>query len=135
MLIKTIAAKQYTKANEIIREQLRLKIECRLVEAKKALAAMMYSEVTDFEEVPLDEAARFKIVRARIRNGKVQRRKKVATADGYTFRGGKLKRMSVRERRNRRMAQRRAKIKRRAKLGRALRKRKLSLIKRKRLGV
>jgi len=75
--------------------------------------------------------ARIKIVKVRIRNGKVQRRKKVSNVSGYTLRGGGLKRMTPTERRNRRMGQRRGKIKRRAervqirmKFKRALRKRK-----------
>ena len=75
--------------------------------------------------------ARIKIVKVRIRNGKVQRRKKVSNVSGYTLRGGSLKRMTPTERRNRRMGQRRGKIKRRAervqirmKFKRALRKRK-----------
>ena len=86
------------------------------------------------EEETLDEA-RFKIVRARIRNGKVQRRKKVSTAPGLTFRGGKLTRMSPSERRHRKMGQRRGKLKRRAKMSRILRKRTMSLRKRSRLGI
>jgi hypothetical protein len=86
------------------------------------------------EEETLDEA-RFKIVKARIRNGVVQRRKKVSTAPGLTFRGGKLTRMSPTERRHRKMGQRRGKLKRRAKLSRTLRKRTMSLRKRSRLGI
>ena len=86
------------------------------------------------EEESLDEA-RFKIVKARIRNGKVQRRKKVSTAPGLTFREGKLIRMSPSERRHRKMGQRRGKLKRRAKMSRILRKRTMSLRKRSRLGI
>ena len=86
------------------------------------------------EKKSLDEA-RFKIVRARIRNGVVQRRKKVSTAPGLTFRGGKLTRMSPTERRHRKMGQRRGKLKRRAKMSRTLRKRTMSLRKRSRLGI
>tara|TARA_R110000868_G_scaffold300597_1_gene561035 strand:+ start:914 stop:1585 length:672 start_codon:yes stop_codon:yes gene_type:complete len=88
----------------------------------------------NMEEETLDEA-RFKIVRARIRNGVVQRRKKVSTAPGLTFRGGKLTRMSPAERRHRKMGQRRGKLKRRAKMSRTLRKRTMSLRKRSRLGI
>lgn len=88
----------------------------------------------DVKEETLDEA-RFKIVKARIRNGVVQRRKKVSTAPGLTFRGGKLTRMSPSERRHRKMGQRRGKLKRRAKMSRTLRKRTMSLRKRSRLGI
>lgn len=78
---------------------------------------------------------RIKLVKARIRGGKIQRRKKVSNVPGMTLRGGKLKRMSPTERRNRRMGQKRGKMKRRAKLARTLQKRKRSLQKRKTLGL
>ena len=79
--------------------------------------------------------ARFRIIKARIRNGKIQRRKKISTVPGLTFRGGKLIRMSPAERRRRKMGQRRGKLKRRTKLSRTLRKRTMSLRKRSRLGI
>ena len=80
-------------------------------------------------EVELGEA-NFRIIKARIRGGKVQRRRKVSTRPGYTIRGGKLVRMSSQERQKRKMAARRSKAKRKAKLSRALQKRKMSLRKR-----
>ncbi len=86
------------------------------------------------KESELDEA-RIKIVKARIRGGKVQRRKKVSNVAGYTFRGGQLKRMSPMERRRRKLGQRKGKIKRKAKLQRALIKRKRSLMRRKSIGL
>lgn len=85
--------------------------------------------------IQLDEAPRVKIIKARVRGGKVQRRKKVATQAGYTIRKGKVTRMSTAERRNRKMAARRAKLKRKAKMARALMARKRSLRKRAALGV
>ena len=53
--------------------------------------------------------ANFKIVRARVRGGKIQRKRKVATRPGYTIRGGKLVRMSSQERLKRKMQCARAK--------------------------
>jgi hypothetical protein len=85
--------------------------------------------------IQLDEAPRVKIVKARVRGGKIQRRKKVSNVAGYTLRGGKMKRMSAKERLNRKISQRRGKLKRKAKLARALMKRKRSLRKRSTLGV
>lgn len=76
-----------------------------------------------------------KIVRARIRGGKVQRKKKVATRPGYTIRGGKLVKMSSKERQKRKMAARKGKVKRKAKMARAIMKRKRSMRKRQSLGV
>jgi hypothetical protein len=87
----------------------------------------------------LDEAARWKIVKLRIRNGKVQRRKKVSTLSGFTFRkkGGStvFMRIPTTERIRRRIGARRAKIKRRAHLSRSKQRRKRSLIKLRGLGV
>ena len=89
------------------------------------------------EEFSIDELyeARIKIVKARIRGGKVQRRKKVSNVAGYTLRGGQLKRMSPMERRRRKLGQRKGKIKRKAKLQRSLIKRKRSLMRRKSIGL
>jgi hypothetical protein len=86
------------------------------------------------EKEELDEA-RINIVKARIRGGKVQRRKKVSNVPGMTLRGGQLKRMSAAERRRRKMGARKGKMKRMAKMSRALMKRKRSLQKRKSLGL
>jgi len=79
--------------------------------------------------------ASFKIVRARVRGGKIQRRKKVSTRPGYTFRGGKLIRMSPAERRKRKLGARRGKIKRRSKMNRSNMKRARSNRKRNALGL
>lgn len=78
---------------------------------------------------------RAKIIRIRVRGGKVQRRKKLSDVKGYTIRGGKMIRMSPRERLKRKIGARRAKVKRRAKKARMLMKRKRALRKRKALGL
>lgn len=93
------------------------------LEALKAQLSMDLSE------------ANFKIVKARVRGGKVQRKKKVATRPGYTIRGGKLVRMSSKERQKRKIAARKGKVKRKAKMARAMIKRRRSLRKRQSLGV
>jgi hypothetical protein len=85
-------------------------------------------------EEQLDEA-RVKIIKARIRGGKIQRRKKVSNVEGYKVQGGQLKRMSPTERRHRKLGQKRGKMKRRAKMTRTLMKRQKSLRKRKSLGI
>jgi len=86
------------------------------------------------DEEQLDEA-RIKLVKARIRGGKIQRRKKVSNVPGMTLRGGKLQRMSAAERRRRKMGARKAVRKRAPKMNRALMKRKRSLMKRRALGI
>lgn len=85
-------------------------------------------------EEELLEAARIKVVKLRIRNGQVQRRRRVSNVPGFTLRGGKLTRMSPTERRRRKLGAKRAKIKRRAKIQQIVRKRARSIKQRKRLG-
>jgi hypothetical protein len=89
---------------------------------------------TRMEEETLEEA-RINIIKARIRGGKIQRRKKVSNVPGMTLRGGKLQRMSAAERRRRKLGARKAVRKRMPKMNRALMKRKRSLIKRRALGL
>lgn len=88
----------------------------------------------DDKEEGISEA-RINIVKARIRGGKIQRRKKVSNVAGMTMRGGKLTRMSPSERRRRKLGAKKAARKSRAKKSQMLRKRKMSLMKRSRLGL
>lgn len=81
------------------------------------------------------KSGRTKIIRVRVRGGKVQRRKKFSAVKGFTLRGGKLVRMTAKEKMKRRISQRKAKVKRKAKKARALLKRKRSLRKRASLGL
>lgn len=129
------------EAKSILQSKLKEIIEKNLAIIKMRVVAEMCEEL-DFDiNVILDESknvtksGRTKIIRVRIRGGKVQRRKKVSAVKGFTIRGGKLVRMSSAERRHRKMGARRAKNKRRAKLRQALRKRRLSLRKRKTMGL
>jgi hypothetical protein len=79
--------------------------------------------------------ARIKRVLARVRNGKIQRNTKKSGVKGYSFRGGRLVRMSAAEKLHRRRGARKGKLKRRAHLARSLMKRKRSLRRRKSLGI
>jgi hypothetical protein len=141
--VENIFSGKALHAKEILDERLKSLVYERLGQMKMRLVAEMYDEIgveVDFDVEELDEAnitrqGRTKIVRVRIRGGKVQRRKKLSAVKGYTIRGGKLTRMSSQERRHRKMAARRAKVKRRGKLRQALRKRKMSLRRRKAMGV
>ena len=86
-------------------------------------------------EANVQRMGRKKLIKARVRGGKVQRRKVVSAVKGYTIRGGKLTRMTSAERLKRKISQRKAKVKRKAKAARALMKRKRSLRKRAALGL
>ena len=83
----------------------------------------------------IQRMGRTKLIRVRIRKGKVQRRIKKSAVKGYTVRDGRIVRMTPMERRHRKMAARRAKFKRKSKMNQAMRKRAVSIRKRKALGV
>ena len=99
------------------------------------LKAEITDEMFELDEANVQRMGRTKLIRVRIRGGKVQRRKKISAVQGYTMRGGKLTRMSAQERRKRKMGARKAKFKRRAKMSQSLRKRRRSLMKRRAMGL
>ena len=123
-----------TEARKLIDERIKELFEQKL-EIIKQRIVKEESEKLKLSEVNVQKLGRTKIVRVRIRAGKVQRRKKSSTVPGYTIRGGKLVRMSAQERRHRKMGARRAKFKIRSKKNQILRKRKMSLRKLKAMGV
>jgi hypothetical protein len=92
-----------------------------------------------FKDFLLNESAlkigRKRIVRVRVRKGKIQRNKIFSSMPGWTIRGGKLVRMSYHERRDRQLGAKRGKFKRLAKIKQTIRKRKTSLRKRGALGL
>ena len=109
----------------------------KINQVKVRLASEMYDDV-EFEEVNeanVQKMGRTKLIRVRFRGGKLQRRVRKSAVPGFTIRGGKLTRMSPIERRKRKLAARRSKFKRRAKLRQALRKRQMTLRKRKAMGL
>jgi hypothetical protein len=129
--VSKLLAGSLVEARELLEDKLDELIEERLTEEKATMALEMF----DLDEGNIQRMGRVKLVRVRIRKGKVQRRRKVSGVKGFTFRGGRMIRMSPMERRNRKMAARRSKFKRRAKLGQALRKRKMSLRRRSSMGL
>jgi len=129
--VSKLLAGSLVEARELLEDKLDELIEERLTEEKAKMALEMF----DLDEGNVQRMGRMKLVRVRIRKGKVQRRRKVSGVKGFTLRGGKMIRMSPMERRNRKMAARRSKFKRRAKLGQALRKRKMSLRRRSSMGL
>lgn len=136
--ISNLQSNNLTEATVIIENRLKELLKQKLQQLKSRVAAEMYEDYdTELELVEgnITRMGRTKLVRVRIRGGKIQRRKKLSAVQGYTTRGGKLVRMSPTERRHRKMAARRSKFKRRAKLRQALRKRKMSLRKRQAMGL
>ena len=143
--VSKLLSDRLTESKIDLDKTLRSLVQEKLNQLKIRIAAEMYEEVgleVDFVVEELEEsvknitkAGRTKVVRVRVRGGKIQRRKKMSAIPGYTIRNGKVIKMTVQERRHRKMAARRAKFKRRAKLRQSLRKRKMSLRKRRSMGL
>lgn len=139
-LIQSIILDDYNQANESLSESFVDILKDKLLEAKKIVAAKygvaeLAEALESIDEMNVTKMGRMKMIKARIRGGKIQRRVKRSAVAGLTLRGGKLVRMSPSEKIARKMGARRGKIKRRAKLARALMKRTRSLAKRKALGI
>ena len=135
-LIDAILSNDLLEAKRILDERLDELADDALTDVKDDMALEMFDvDLDELEEGNIMKMGRTKMIRVRIRGGKIQRRKKLSAVKGYTTRGGKLVRMSPVERRNRKMASRRSKFKRRAKLRQSLRKRKISLRRRSAMGL
>lgn len=133
--VSKLLSENLIEAKNILNEKLKEIIKEKLNQVKLRISAEMYESIDLEEAKNVTKQGRTKTIRVRIRNGKVQRRKKMSAVKGYTIRGGKLVRMSAAERRHRKAGARKAKNKRRAKLRQALRKRRMSLKKRKAMGI
>ena len=127
---------QLVESKEVLDQYLNDLVDQKLNQIKLRLASEMF-ETSNISEAVRNvmKIGRTKTFRVRIRKGKIQRRKKLSAVKGWTIRGGKMTRMSPIERRNRKMGARRSKTKRRAKLGQSLRKRIMSLRKRRAMGL
>jgi len=134
--IDALLSNNLIEAKRILDERLDELADDALTDVKEDMALEMFDvDLDELEEGNIMKMGRTKMIRVRIRGGKIQRRKKLSAVQGYTTRGGKLVRMSPVERRNRKMASRRSKFKRRAKLRQSLRKRKISLRRRSAMGL
>lgn len=145
-LVESIFTEDLNQASESLSESFTEILKQKLTEAKKIVATKYgvaeLAEALDSakDDEQIDESnvvrmGRLKLIRARIRSGKVQRRVKKSAIPGMRVSAGKLVRMTPTEKRKRKIGARRAKIKRRAKLARALMKRRRSLMKRKAMGL
>ena len=86
-------------------------------------------------ESNISRVGRVEIINARIRKGKLQRRKYISNVKGYRYDShGHLVRMSNVERLHRRLGAMQAKRKRKAEMAQILRRRKIAMTKKKSLG-
>jgi hypothetical protein len=134
-LVEAILSGNLVEARELLSTRINEIIEEKLHQIKLRTVAEDYDTDLDLLEANVMKMGRTKLIRLRVRNGKVQRRKKFSTAPGYTIRGGRLVRMSATERMRRKRGARRAKIKIKTKRNQILRKRNISLRKRRAMGI
>jgi hypothetical protein len=125
------------EAKEILQKKLNELADEKLTHRKAEIALSMFDVL---DEANVVKTGRTKVIKVRFRrNAKgrivVQRRKKLSAVKGYTTRGGKLVRMSPSERRNRKLAARKSKFKRRAKLRQSIRKRTMTMRRRSSMGL
>jgi hypothetical protein len=136
VFIDKLLNNQLVESKEVLDQYLNDLVDQKLNQMKLRLASEMFETSNMSEAVRnIMKIGRTKTFRVRIRKGKIQRRKKLSAVKGWTIRAGKMTRMSPLERRNRKMGARRSKSKRRAKLGQSLRKRIMSLRKRRAMGL
>lgn len=136
--VSKLLQNKIVEAKGVLNQRINDLVTEKLNQIKIRLASEMYDDFEVEEEISeanVQKMGRTKLIRVRFRGGKLQRRVKKSAVPGFTIRGGKLVRMLPQERRKRKMAARRSKFKRRAKLRQALRKRTLTLRKRKAMGL
>lgn len=111
-------------------------VEKKLNVLRRVIAEVAFGECErSLDEANLMRQGRTVLIRRRIRKGKLQRNVRRSAVKGFTLRRGKITRIPVAKRIHMRIVQRRAARKRKAHLQQTLRKRKLSIRKRKALGI
>ena len=131
-IVESILCNEFVEAKNLLKERMEQLVYEKLDHVKEDLFRKICGPLAEGNVLRM---GRTKMVKVRIRKGKIQRRKKFSAVKGYTIRGGKLTRMMPAERRHRKISARKSKFKRRAKLKTALRKRRISLRKRTALGL
>lgn len=140
-LVDLISEGRFADAKEFIDLQLEELAKKRLVEVKKIIATDIYEEVEEIAEANIQRMGRVQKIRRRIRrNAKgriiVQRNVKRSAVKGFRISGNTVKRIPAMQRINKaRKLKRYWKTKGRAKLNRTLLKRKMSLRRRKSMGI
>jgi hypothetical protein len=135
--VSKLLSNKLLEARNELDERIKDLVDEKLNQVKLRIAAEMYEDIgiDNINEANVLRMGRTKLVKVRVRKGKIQRRKKLSAVKGYTIRSGKLTRMMPSERRHRKLSARRSKFKRRAKLKQALRKRRMSNRKRTAMGL
>lgn len=128
-MIKDIISEQFDNAKIKIREKLDEIIAIKFASLTKTIGERI------LDEANVVRMGRTKLIRRRIRKGKLQRNIRRSAVKGFTLRRGKLKRITAMQKIKMRRVQKRAAIKRRAHMQSTLRKRRRSLMRRKTMGI
>lgn len=142
-MINSLINNNINEFKEEIDKVLNQLVAQKLEEVKKYVVDAMFEEFEEFDD--LDEAAnvirmgRTKLIRRRIRSSggriKVQRNIRRSAVKGFTLRGGKMKRITAMQKVKMKRAQKRGARKRRMHKQQILRRRMLSIRRRKSLGI
>lgn len=127
--VALVAEGHFAEAKKVIAATLDKIVERKLSVLRKVISESMFTEGNRMRQ------GRTVLIRRRIRKGKVQRMIRKSAVKGFTLRHGKITRIPAAKRIHMRIVQRRAARKRKAHMQQTLRKRKLSMRKRKALGI
>jgi hypothetical protein len=140
--VSKLLSNKVVEARSLLNDRIKDLVNEKLDQIKIQIATELYKNVGVILEVSsttrrsnVIRQGRTKLIKFRVRKGKIQRGKKFSAVKGYTIRGGHLVRMMPAEKRHRQIAARRAKFKKASKLKQSLRKRRMSTIKRRSVGL
>lgn len=135
-VVALVAEGRFSDASTTVRLALNTLVEQKMSVLRKIVGETIWGDYqTHLDEANVMRQGRTLVIRRRIRRGKVQRMVRKSAVKGFTLRRGKITRIPVAKRIKMRITQRRAARKRKAHLQTTLRKRKLSMRKRKAMGI
>jgi hypothetical protein len=128
-IIESIFSGDLDKAKKLIYEQLDSLLAKKLSFRRRIIGKQF------FKESNVVQFGRTKLIRRRIRKGKVQRNIRKSSVRGFTLKGGKLKRITAIQRIHMSRKQKLAARKRRSHMATTVRKRARSILRRKTMGI
>ena len=131
--VSKLLANKLAEARDELEKRIQELFNEKLDILKEEVAVKMFGEGLKSSDTL--KMGRTKLVRVRIRKGKLQRGRKFSTVKGFTYRNGKMVRIMPSEHRNRVVGSKESKSKRRSRSARASIKRSISLRKRRAMGL
>ena len=128
-IIEHIIKGNLEEAKSLIFEQLANNIAKKLASRRRIIGTQF------FKEANVMKMGRTKLIRRRIRQGKVQKNIRKSAVKGYTLKAGKLRRITAIQRVHMSRTQKRAARKRKTHMRTTVRKRARSILRRKTMGI